>query len=94
MRLGDYLGHWRAKHDPQKDKKPKLEKAVHRCEDCGYETTKKCDLNKHRRGGCPRKKREEKREEKERERRKKINEANKKVQQARRDREKAKAADD
>ena len=39
MRLGDYLGHWRAKHDPQKDKKPKLEKAVHRCEDCGYEAT-------------------------------------------------------
>ena len=52
MRLGHYLRHWRAKHDPRKDKKPKLEKAVHRCEDCEYETTHRATLDRHRRGGC------------------------------------------
>ena len=75
MRLGDYTRHWKAKHDPRKDKKPKLDKAVYGCEDCNYEATQKCHLDKHRKGGCPRKKREQKREEKERERRQKINEA-------------------
>ena len=79
MRLGDYLGHWRAKHDPRKDRKPKPDKAVYHCEDCTYKTAYRKDLDKHLKGGCPRKKREEKREEKERERREKNNETSKKA---------------
>ncbi len=65
-------------------KKEKRDKPMHRCEDCGYTTTKKCDLNKHRPGNkCRQKtkqelkeKNQEKAAEKEKERKERHREAN------------------
>ena len=94
MRLADWERHWAVKHDPRKDKKPKLQ---YECEDCDYTTPKQSHLRKHQTGGCPRKRKrdekEDQKKEKERERIEKNNEASKRAQQARRDKEKRDVAD-